>query len=164
MAKNILLDVVCYNAGLARNANAPDVVRTKDGFEMTVGTNHLGHFYLHDLLLPYINPKKGQIVVTASGVHDPASPGGAQGATATLGDLEGFERDGKLFTMVDGGAFNADKAYKDSKVRRFVDYNQNRKRESFDLNMSDLHDRARMFVHLSVMQRPFYSRATTTSG
>jgi protochlorophyllide reductase len=55
------------------------------------GTNHLGHFYLNQQLLPLINPK-GRIVVTASGVHDPDSPGGAQGVPATLGDLSGFER------------------------------------------------------------------------
>jgi hypothetical protein len=55
-------------------------------------------------------------VVTASGVHDPESPGGAQGEKATLGDLKGLERDGINFDMVDGNEFNADKAYKDSKV------------------------------------------------
>jgi hypothetical protein len=41
---------------------------------------------------------------------------GAQGETATLGDLQGLERDGINFDMVDGNDFNADKAYKDSKV------------------------------------------------
>jgi protochlorophyllide reductase len=55
--------------------------------------------------------------VTASGVHDPASPGGAQGETATLGTLAGLERLGRDCEMIDGGLFNADKAYKDSKVR-----------------------------------------------
>jgi protochlorophyllide reductase len=39
---------------------------------------------------------------------------------ATLGDLSGFERavvsGNKMFDMVDGGTFNADKAYKDSKL------------------------------------------------
>ena len=34
-------DAVCYNAGLARNTGASDVARTKEGFELTVGTNHL---------------------------------------------------------------------------------------------------------------------------
>jgi protochlorophyllide reductase len=55
--------------------------------------------------------------VTASGVHDPESPGGQQGALATLGDLKGLEQDGRNCEMLDGGAFNPDKAYKDSKVR-----------------------------------------------
>ena len=110
------LDVACLNAGLARATGATDVSRTKDGFELTVGTNHLGHFYLNSLLLPQLQ-SNGRIVVTASSVHDPDSPGGAQGKLATLGNLDGFERDGKYFEMVDGGRFNADKAYKDSKVR-----------------------------------------------
>jgi len=48
------LDVVCYNAGLALNTAQTECVRTKDGFELTVGTNHLGHFYLNSLLLPMV--------------------------------------------------------------------------------------------------------------
>ena len=54
-----------------------------------------------------------------SSVHDPESPGGAQGSTATLGDLSGLEKMVKEklpFDMVDGGDYDADKAYKDSKV------------------------------------------------
>lgn len=114
-------DAVCYNAGLARNTAATDVARTSQNFELTVGTNHLGHFYLNHLLLPsLINKETGRIVVTASSVHDPDSPGGAQGELATLGNLQGFEQavtngNGK-FDMVDGQPFNADKAYKDSKL------------------------------------------------
>jgi len=108
------LDTVCYNAGLARLVGG-ELERTEDGFETTIGTNHLGHFYLNHLLMPSIQPS-GRIVVTASSVHDPDGPGGAQGEKATLGSLEGFERDGKMFEMVDGQPFNADKAYKDSKL------------------------------------------------
>lgn len=76
----------------------------------------MGHFYLNHLLLPKINKESGRIVVTASSVHDPESPGGKQGIPATLGDLKGFERDGKMFEMVDGNPYNGDKAYKDSKL------------------------------------------------
>lgn len=112
-------DAVCYNAGVARNTSAKDVARTKQGFELTVGTNHLGHFYLHNKLMPLIK-KDGRIVVTASGVHDPESPGGAQGELATLGELKGFENavaaGSQRFDMVDGGEYDADKAYKDSKL------------------------------------------------
>lgn len=112
-------DAVCYNAGLARNTEAKDVARTKQGFELTVGTNHLGHFYLNRLLMPHI-AESGRIVVTASSVHDPDSAGGAQGVPATLGQLEGLERAVSSgtgqFDMVNGGSFNADKAYKDSKL------------------------------------------------
>jgi protochlorophyllide reductase len=59
----------------------------------------------------------GRIVVTASSVHDPESPGGAQGIPATLGDLHGLQQLGRNCEMLDGSPFNADKAYKDSKVR-----------------------------------------------
>jgi protochlorophyllide reductase len=146
MVGNAKLDVVCLNAGLSRNTGATDVARTADGFELTgellwafsawiyswgeglliclhllyillVGTNHLGHFLLSSLLLPMVQPEGGRIVVTASGVHDPESPGGAQGTPATLGGMQGFEILGKDCEMIDGGIFNADKAYKDSKVR-----------------------------------------------
>jgi protochlorophyllide reductase len=115
---NSKLDCLCLNAGLCRNtAASTEIVRTVDGFELTIGTNHFGHFYLNQLLLPSINRSGGRIVVTASGVHDPESPGGAQGKTASLGDLRGLELQGKDCEMIDGGTFNADKAYKDSKVR-----------------------------------------------
>lgn len=111
------IDVLCLNAGLARDVGSKEVLRTKDGFELTIGTNHLGHFYLSSLLLDSkkINPDVGRVVVTASGVHDPDSPGGAQGSLATLGDLSGLEG-GPNFEMVDGKAFDPDKAYKDSKL------------------------------------------------
>lgn len=116
------IDVLCLNAGIARNTSAKDVLRTKEGFELTIGTNHLGHFYLTQSILPLLEKGEGKgkrIVVTASGVHDPESPGGAQGSTATLGDLSGLEKmasEGTPFDMVDGGSYDADKAYKDSKL------------------------------------------------
>jgi len=110
------IDVLCLNAGIARNTAATDCKRTEEGFELTVGTNHFGHFYLQHLLTNRM-AEQGRIVVTASGVHDPDSPGGAQGVPAGLGDLKGLQQDGKSCEMIDGSAFNADKAYKDSKVR-----------------------------------------------
>ena len=119
------IDALCLNAGIARNTAAKDVLRTAQGFELTIGTNHLGHFLLTQEILKNSLLKDGaNIVVTASGVHDPDSPGGAQGSKATLGDLQGLEKavaststgaSGE-FDMVDGGEFDPDKAYKDSKL------------------------------------------------
>ena len=108
------VDVLVANAGLQYTGDAA-VHRTADGFEETVGVNHLGHFLLLNLLLPKMEPSAGRIVVTASEVHDPASPGGAVGPGATLGALEGLAA-GPSFKMVDGGPFDAEKAYKDSKL------------------------------------------------
>lgn len=107
------IDVLALNAGIALDINNKECYRTKDGFELTMGTNHFGHFYLNALLLPYIT---NSIVVTASSVHDPNSPGGSQGETATLGTMMGLEQDGRNCEMIDGQSYNADKAYKDSKL------------------------------------------------
>lgn len=45
---------------------------TVDGFEMTFGVNHLGHFLLANLLLPRI-VSTGRIVFVSSDTHDPAA-------------------------------------------------------------------------------------------
>ena len=44
---------------------------TEDGFETTFGVNHLGHFYLVNLLLKDLVPP-ARIVVVSSDTHDPA--------------------------------------------------------------------------------------------
>ncbi|KAH8075182.1 ubiquitinyl hydrolase [Aureococcus anophagefferens] len=71
------VDVLCLNAGVAPSTKAAAPARTADGFEACVGTNHLGHFALAELVAPRLAARRGRIVVTASSVHDPAQPGGA---------------------------------------------------------------------------------------
>jgi NAD(P)-dependent dehydrogenase (short-subunit alcohol dehydrogenase family) len=62
------LDLLVNNAGVM---NIPEST-TKDGFEMQIGTNHLGHFALTNLLLPHITDR---VVTVASGAHRmPGSP------------------------------------------------------------------------------------------
>lgn len=46
---------------------------TREGFELTFGVNHLGHFLLTRLLLPKMT-HRGRIVVVSSGTHDPHDP------------------------------------------------------------------------------------------
>jgi len=50
--------------------------RTADGFELQIGTNHLGHFALTNLLLPQVTDR---IVTVASGAH--------RGGSISLDDL-----------------------------------------------------------------------------
>jgi NAD(P)-dependent dehydrogenase (short-subunit alcohol dehydrogenase family) len=56
------LDVLVNNAGVM----AVPEQRTVDGFEMQIGTNHLGHFALTNLLLPHIT---GRVVTVSSTAH-----------------------------------------------------------------------------------------------
>jgi NAD(P)-dependent dehydrogenase (short-subunit alcohol dehydrogenase family) len=56
------IDVLINNAGVM----ALPEQRTADGFEMQIGTNHLGHFALTNLLLPRITSR---VTTVASGAH-----------------------------------------------------------------------------------------------
>src|SRR5262249_43613553 len=60
------LDVLCNNAGVM----ALPYRRTADGFEMQLGTNHLGHFALTGLVLDRLLATPGaRVVNVASGAH-----------------------------------------------------------------------------------------------
>ncbi len=57
-------DVVINNAGVASTPFS----RTEDGFELQLGTNHLGHFALANRIAPLIAPG-GRLVVLGSSAH-----------------------------------------------------------------------------------------------
>ena len=123
------IDILCLNAGV-QYAGSKEVNRTKDGFEVSMGTDHLGHFYLTNLLLKNVeraansSTLKPRIVITASEVHDPESPGGKVGRGAGLGNFDGIKEDGAEFELMDGSEFDADKAYKDSKLANILFANE----------------------------------------
>ncbi|MFJ9892980.1 oxidoreductase [Streptomyces sp. NPDC091280] len=56
------LDLLVNNAGVMMLPEG----RTRDGFETQLGTNHLGHFALTNLLLPHITDR---VVTVSSGAH-----------------------------------------------------------------------------------------------
>ena len=123
------IDILCLNAGV-QYSGSKEVNRTRDGFEISMGTDHLGHFYLTNLLLKNVenaaitSTLKPRIVVTASEVHDPESPGGKIGRGAGLGNFEGIQENGAEFELMDGSEFDADKAYKDSKLANILFANE----------------------------------------
>ena len=112
------INCLCLNAGVQFSDAKAAVPRTKQGFEETIGTNHLGHFLLANLLLDNVKAAgKGRIIFTGSGVHNPSEPGGNVGSKAGLEGMRGLE-EGFLdpVSMINGGPYDGDKAYKDSKL------------------------------------------------
>lgn len=110
------IDTLVLNAGL-QYSGASQPRWSAQGFELTLAVNHLAHQALLQRLLPLLlaSPQP-RVVVTASEVHDPTTPGGRVGQPAGVGNLEGLRR-GPGAPMVDGQSpFNAEKAYKDSKL------------------------------------------------
>ncbi len=59
------LDMVVNNAGLM----APPKRRTADGFELQIGTNHLGHFALTGRLWPLLRNSSARVVFVSSMAH-----------------------------------------------------------------------------------------------
>jgi NAD(P)-dependent dehydrogenase (short-subunit alcohol dehydrogenase family) len=66
------VDLLIDNAGVMGTPER----RTVDGFELQIGTNHLGHFALTNLLLPQVTDR---VVVVSSDLH--------RGGAIDLGDL-----------------------------------------------------------------------------
>ncbi|MEM1381114.1 MAG: protochlorophyllide reductase [Pseudomonadota bacterium] len=99
--------------------------RSPEGYELTVATNHLGHFLLARSLLPDLaRSTRSPRLVTLGTVTANAEEIGGKipiPAPADLGTLRGLEAG---FTgptaMIDGGAFKAGKAYKDSKLCNMI--------------------------------------------
>lgn len=59
-----VIDILINNAGISLNATERSF--TKDGFEMHMGTNHLGHFLLTNLLMESMKKSSNAKVVTVS--------------------------------------------------------------------------------------------------
>ena len=104
--------------------------RSPEGYEISVATNHFGHFLLSALLLDDLKrgggPAEGQAarLITLGTVTANSEEFGGKvpiPAPADLGDLQGLEA-GFLapITMIDGKPFKPGKAYKDSKLCNMI--------------------------------------------
>eukprot|EP00434_Breviolum_minutum_P035018 symbB.v1.2.030993.t1/scaffold3549.1/size54238/3 len=91
-----------------------------EGHEMSFAANYLGHFLLCKLLLEDLKKSgSGRCVIlgTVTATVNGAELGGMIPPLAHVGNFEGLEQGMKApVTMLDGGAFDGAKAYKDSKV------------------------------------------------
>ncbi|CAL1406609.1 unnamed protein product [Linum trigynum] len=115
------VDVVVCNAAVYL-PTAKEPTYTADGFELSVGTNHLGHFLLARLLLDDLKqsdyPSK-RLIIVGSITGNTNTLAGNVPPKANLGDLRGLAgglNGVNTSSMIDGGEFDGAKAYKDSKV------------------------------------------------
>lgn len=108
--------------------------RSQEGYELSVATNHLGHFLLCNLMLEDLRKSTARdkrLVILGTVTANPKEIGGKIPIPAPpdLGDLQGMEAGFKSpVTMIDGKKFKPGKAYKDSKLCNM-------------LTMRELHDR-----------------------
>jgi protochlorophyllide reductase len=118
-AKGRSLDALVINAAIYMPL-IKEPLRSPEGFELTVATNHLGHFLLCNLLLDDLKHAASgdpRLVILGTVTHNPDELGGKIPPRPDLGDLKGFADGFKApIAMIDGKKFEPVKAYKDSKV------------------------------------------------
>ena len=106
------LDVLLNNAGIVCPYK-----KTKDGFEMQIGTNHLGHFALTGLLLQHLKNTEGSRVVNVSSI----------GHKSGKMNFNNF--------MFENGGYSIFKAYANTKLANLLfTYELQRRFEKFDVD------------------------------
>ena len=119
------LDAVVCNAAVYKpKLKQPE--RSPQGYEISMATNHFGHFLLVQLLLDRLknssHPSK-RVVILGTVTANSKELGGKIPipAPADLGDLSGFEAGFKQpIAMASGKPFKPGKAYKDSKLCNMI--------------------------------------------
>uniref|UniRef100_A0A6V2AIT4 protochlorophyllide reductase n=2 Tax=Ditylum brightwellii TaxID=49249 RepID=A0A6V2AIT4_9STRA len=142
----------------------PEPAWTDDGFEMSMGVNHLGHFLLVNLLLEDMKRAKGArccIVGSITGNTNTVG-GGLVYPQADLGDLKGLASGGKKpIEMADGKPFFGAKAYKDSKVCNMMTVSELHRRyhESTGIVFSSMYPGCIAETALFREKRPWFRKA-----
>ena len=116
------LDALVCNAAIYR-PTARQPTFTADGYEMSVGVNHLGHFLLARLMLDDLKKSdypSRRLIILGSITGNTNTLAGNVPPKAGLGDLRGLAgglRGQNGSAMIDGAeSFDGAKAYKDSKI------------------------------------------------
>jgi protochlorophyllide reductase len=119
------LDALVVNAAVYKpRLKRPE--RSPQGYELSMATNHLGHFLLIQMLLPKLkqsgHPSR-RVVILGTVTANSKELGGKIPipAPADLGDLSGFAAGFKPpIAMASGKPFKPGKAYKDSKLCNMI--------------------------------------------
>ena len=119
------LDALVINAAVYKpRLKQPE--RSPQGYELSMATNHLGHFLLIQLLLPDLqrssHPSR-RVVILGTVTANSKELGGKIPipAPADLGDLSGFKAGFQApIAMANGKPFKPGKAYKDSKLCNMI--------------------------------------------
>lgn len=116
---NMTLDALVCNAAIYLPL-IKEPLRSPEGYELSMTTNHLGHFLLCNLMLEDLKKstyRDRRLVILGTVTHNPDELGGKIPPRPDLGNFEGFEAGFKdPISMANGKAFEPVKAYKDSKV------------------------------------------------
>jgi protochlorophyllide reductase len=119
------LDALLVNAAVYKpRLKQPE--RSPQGYEISMATNHLGHFLLIQMLLPELEKSQHpsrRVVILGTVTANSKELGGKIPipAPADLGDLSGFAAGFKApLAMANGKPFKPGKAYKDSKLCNMI--------------------------------------------
>lgn len=143
-ARGLTLDALVCNAAIYMPL-IKEPLRSPEGYELTMTTNHLGHFLLCNLMLEDLKKssyRDRRLVILGTVTHNPDELGGKIPPQPNLGNLEGFAEGFKEpISMIDGKAFEPVKAYKDSKVCNILTMRELHRRyhESTGITFSSLY-------------------------
>ena len=120
-ANGMPLDALVCNAAVYL-PRVKEARRSPEGFEISIATNHFGHFLLSRLLLPVLQQSTRpapRLITLGTVTANSAEFGGKVPipAPADIGELQGLKAGFKApVAMIDGKPFKPGKAYKDSKL------------------------------------------------
>jgi len=123
--QSVAIDSLVCNAAVYL-PRLKEPMRSPEGFEISLATNHFGHFLLANLLLESLRKSRctpPRLITLGTVTANSEEFGGKVPipAPANIGNLEGLEAGFQApVSMIDGKQFKAGKAYKDSKLCNMI--------------------------------------------